>query len=87
MASGNTKVKRLVVRLSSLEPELVVRAVDNLEYWGAEVVSRTAEAILTQSLVKTSLKKMLLEIKGPHKVDKDIVAEAKKVIQGLVAEA
>ena len=84
VASGETKVKRLSVRMSSIELELVAKAVNSLEYLGATLSSRQAEVILTQSLVKTSLNKMLLRIKGPLRVDQDIVTEAKKVIKGLV---
>ena len=84
VAGGETKVKELYVRMSSIELELVAKAVNRLEYWGATISSRQAEVILTQSLVKTSLNKMVLRIKGPLKVDQDIVAESKKVIKGLV---
>ena len=84
VASGKTRVKRLGVRLCSLELELVAVAVNNLEYWGAELDSLAAEAVLASSLEKTSLKKLLIEIKGPIRVDKDLVIEAHKVIKGLV---
>ena len=76
VAGGETKVKRLSVRISSIELELLARAVNQLEYLGATLTSRQAEVILTQSLLKTSLKKMLIRISQPtycnrsSKVDK-----------------
>ena len=84
LANGDTKIKSLVVSCYSLEPELVAKAVNNLEVLGATLGSHEAEAILTQSLVKTSLKRVILRIKGPLRVDQNIVTEAKKVIKDLV---
>ena len=84
VASGATQIKSLVVGMTPLEPEVVARAINNLEYWNASLGRGTAEAILTQSLVKTSLKKMILRIRGPIKVDQHFVTEARKVIPDLV---
>ena len=82
VASGDTKIKQLLVRISS--QDLMVRAVNNLEYLGAEINIQDAEAILTQSLLKTSLKKVCLRIRGPVRMDQNIVTEARKVITNLV---
>ena len=46
-----------MVRISSLDQDLVVRAINNLEYLGAEISIEKAKALLTQNLTKTSLKK------------------------------
>ena len=84
VASGDIKIKQLVVRISSLDQDLVMRTMNNLEYLGAEICIEKAEALLTQSLVKTSLKKVCLRIRGLVRIDQNIVTEARKVITNLV---
>ena len=84
LAGGGTRLKSLVVRMCPLEKEVMARAMNNLEYFGASIGKGTAEAILTQSLDKTSLKKIRLWIRGTTRIDQSIVTEARKVIKEVV---
>ena len=97
ITSGDSRLKILNIsgnNLSKVDPGLLASAVNRLEEvevevevwvggyrWNTRLTVEQVEAILTQSLVKTSLRR--LEMRGVRGLDEDLVARASLAIGQL----
>ena len=96
IGQGDSRLKKLEIsnnNMSKVDPGLLARAVNRLEevdMYRTQLTFKQAEAILTQSLVKTSLRKLEFSEdwnsfpdNDPEDVDEDLVARARLVIGEL----